>query len=380
MDMNYDIYILTPGGVEGIAGDEVCELGCRVEYVERGLVKARGSIRDVINLNLWGRTFTMVLLGVCEGEFRDLDDIVRTVSRADFTPYFRDGYSFAVRCSRAGEHSFTSIDAAREVGGVIHRSLLDSGLDIRVDLDNPTIEFILRIHEDRFHLGVNTSGEGLNRRGYRVYSHPAALNPVLASAMIRLLGWRGEKILIDPMSGGATIPIEAVLKALEHPPGLYRERHPLADIPFIGEDEYLRAREEALKRRKKSSSEIAYAVEISEKHLSGGVRNAESAGVRENIRFILGDSTRLSKYVEEGDYIYAFNPPYGIRGTRREALPRLYRETLKELARVGAGRGAIITAAEKILGSIVKSLQMKISRRIRVMHGGLETTIYIIET
>ena len=372
------IYLLTPGGLERIASKEVKSLIGKVDYVERGLIKTHGDIRDLIRLNIWGRTITRVLLGLCEGEFKSLNDILNQISNVNFKLFFKDNYTFAVRCSRAGQHDFTSIEAASKVGSIINDSLSKAGMNVKVDLENPTVEFLLRIHENYFHFGINTSGEGLNKRGYRVYSHPAALNPVIAAGMILTLEWDGKPILIDPMCGGCTIPIEGVMTALNYAPGLYRAYHKIIDLPMVDREEYIRYREEAIKSRKHVKHEISYAVDISKKHINGGIRNAESAGVKSYIRFITGDSRRLNKYIEYDNYVFAFNPPYGIRMTRREAIPILYRETLESLYNVGAKSGIIITPETNLLTKLARNVGFRIKQIFNVTHGGLKTFIHVL--
>ena len=372
--------ISTPGGLEDVASSEVSRFARNVSVLDTGLIRAEGDEHSVARLNIWGRTFTRVLIGVCEGELRDLNDVVREVYNAgdEVLKFFRDGHTFAVRCDRSGKHGFTSVDAAREVGGAIHRMALSAGLDVKVNLDSPTVEFVLKIRGDRFYLGVNSSGEGLNRRGYRVYSHPAALNPVIAAAMVMMLGWGGEDMLVDPMCGGATIPIEAAMIALNYAPGLYRGRHPLVDVPFIEPEVYWAERRRALESRRGPDRKVAYAIDISRKHLEGGIRNAESAGVRGAIEFIEGDSRRLTRYLERGSYWFATNPPYGIRMTRREALPSLYRGVLSSLREVGAERGAVITSETSVLEDAAQRSGYGIVEKRRVMHGNLETYVYIL--
>jgi len=378
--MNFPIYLLTPGGLERIASKEVKSLVGKVDYVERGLIETHGNVRDLIRLNIWGRTITRVLLGLCKGEFKSLNDLLNQISSIDFKPYFKDNYTFAVRCSRAGQHDFTSIEAASKVGSIINDSLAKANMNVKVDLKNPTVEFLLRIHENYFHFGINTSGEGLNKRGYRVYSHPAALNPVIAAGMILTLEWNGTPTLIDPMCGGCTIPIEGVMTALNYAPGLYRTYHKIVDLPMIDKEEYVKYREEAVKSRKHVDHELSYAVDISKKHIDGGIKNAESAGVKPYIKFIIGDSRKLSKYLEYGNYVFAFNPPYGIRMTRREAIPILYKETLESLYNVGAKSGVVITSETHLLIKLAKSIGYKIERRFNVMHGNLKTYIHILKS
>ncbi len=373
------ILALTPGGLEKISVDEIRKIIGKSVNVERGQVSFYGDYVDAIKLNILCRTITRVLICIDEGSFKDLNDLARKISRLDFKIYFKDGYSFAVRCSRTGTHDFTSIDAARVVGGVIHNSLLSQNMKIRVDLNEPDIEFHLRIRDDRYQLCIDTSGEGLNRRGYRVYSHPAALNPVIAAAMIQILNWNGSKILVDPMCGGGTIPIEACMIVRKIPPGVFRGAHPIIKLPVISEDEYWRIREDAIRKKLDINDILCFGIDAGKKYIDGSILNASSAGVKENIKFICGDSRRLEKLIPDDQYFFAFNPPYGIRLTRIKAIPELYNSILKSLKNIGGFEGIIITAAESAMRKAIKNANYNILRIYKVMHGNLETTIFHIQ-
>lgn len=91
-----------------------------------------------------------------------------------------------------------------------------------VDKENPDVMFQLHIYRDEAQLFIDSSGESLHKRGYKLRNHPAPINEVTAAAMIKLSGWNGECDFIDPMCGGATLLVEAAMQALNIPAGFYR--------------------------------------------------------------------------------------------------------------------------------------------------------------
>ena len=93
-----------------------------------------------------------------------------------------------------------------------------------VDKENPDVQFHVHIHKDNAILYLDSSGESLHKRGYKVSTHPASINEITAAAMVALSGWDGNCDLIDPMCGGGTILIEAAMQALNIPAGYYREK------------------------------------------------------------------------------------------------------------------------------------------------------------
>lgn len=69
------------------------------------------------------------------------------------------------------------------------------------------------IMNDRVQLYLDTSGQGLHKRGYRAVGNDAPLRETLAAAMVQLTRYRGREFLWDPFCGSGTIPIEAALIA-----------------------------------------------------------------------------------------------------------------------------------------------------------------------
>ncbi len=368
-------YIVTISkGIAEISAGEVRDIiGVKPEIGDN-ILFFKSKVDDIVRLVLLGRTIYKVIHILDMGVFNSLEDIARKVEKLDFRPFGGD-YKFALRTTRYGEHEFTSLDANRVVGASIYRALKRSGYRPEVDLTYPDIEYVLRIIGDQYIFGVNLVGDGLHIRGYRVYNHPASIKTSLAAAMVLLSGFKEENI-IDPMAGGGTIPIEAALIKYRIPPGIFRGEHPLIKIPFYGEDLYYSIRSETLNQviHKEYGGEIIYN-DISTRHFIGAMRNAESAGVKKYIKFYNHDARELTKYIDLSGGIAIFNPPYGIRMTRRDAIEDLYRDVINELKLLDIDKLVVITSEYRLLKKALYENGYNIIKHYMVLHGKLTAHI-----
>jgi len=373
----YEYIITINNGLSEISSEEVYRITGRKPYSNENILRFKGSEDDAYKLIIWGRTIHRVLLLIDEGVFNDMDDLSNKIGRTDLQEYFKKGSKFALKTTRYGEHSFTSIDVNKVIGGVIHSKLISLNMDPKVDLENPDIQFILRIIDDKYMFTVNLSGESLHVRGYRKYNHPASIKTSIASAMILLSGWRDQD-LIDPMAGGGTIPIEAAMIKYRYAPGLYRDHHPIINIPIFDEERYMAYRREAYELRinDRLDTKIIYN-DISKRYLEGAMLNARSAYVDKYIDFYLYDARMLSKYnikIDE-DFIVVSNPPYGIRMTRDKIIPRLYGEVVNELSVLGCSKIVVITSSWRYMLSALEKNGFKIVKKLKIKHGKLDTFI-----
>ncbi len=372
----YEYIITINSGLEQISASEVKGITGRNVKIGDNILRLNGSEEDGYKLILWGRTIHRVLLLIDEGEFTDLDDLGWRVERIDFRSYFKRGLRFALKTNRYGEHDFTSLDVNRVIGGVINRKLRLQDLDPKVDLDNPDIQFIMRVINDKYMLAVNLVGESLHVRGYRRYNHPVAIKTSIAAAMILLSDWNDEDF-IDPMAGGGTIPIEAALYKYRYAPGLYRKTHPIINIPIFNPELYYKYRENAEESKLDNLDINILYNDISRKYMDGAIINASSAGVDKFIKFLNFDVRYLHKYhipLRDG-FIAVFNPPYGIRMTRDKAIPSLYRDVVNTLVNLGCKRIITITASWRSMIDAFEYSSVKLVRRIQVKHGQLDTFI-----
>ncbi len=365
-------YATLPPGLEEVSAKEIEGFGGKVTEIRRnrGRVFFEGDLELMAKLNYMARTIERVMILLEVERFESLDDIYRIVRNLDLD-WIKPDQSFAIRPLRVGEHDFTSLDVGRVVGQAVIDSYMEArGVRLRVNLDEPDVIIRVDVIFDEVYVGIDTTGdEALHRRGYRVYNHPAPLNPTIASAMVMLSKWRPEEILVDPMCGSATIPIEAGMIGKNLPP--QAKRRDFQFVRIFGYD-LLRKVIESMNFIDREMTLVG--VERFRRHLLGAKLNCREAGV--DVHLIQGDATEPC--LKEADVIIT-NPPYGLRIARKGLVERLYEGFLKS-AREMTERLAVITAEDRIFREKALKLDYVIEREIWVKYGGLDTRIFLLHT
>ena len=177
------------------------------------------------------------------------------------------------------------------------------------------------ILKDEAALLLDTSGEGLYKRGYRAVGVDAPLRETLAAAMVLLSRYRGKGPFRDPFCGSGTIPIEAALIAKNRAPGLNRS-FSAQKWPNLPSKLWLDAADEAMDKEYHGEYDIMgsdidpHAVEIARS-------NAVKADVEELVRFDVADAMKYSPPEPAGRIVT--NPPYGERLMEKQEAEDLYR-------------------------------------------------------
>ncbi|MEM4285860.1 MAG: THUMP domain-containing protein [Candidatus Nitrosocaldus sp.] len=264
-----------------------------------------------------------------------LNTIYRNILALDLN--LDEGVRFRVTSERLGRHEFTSIDVQRIAG----KAIVDR-FSSKVDLEHYDVEVRVDVVGEQCIVGVALTRESLHKRGYRVFDHPAALKASIAYAMLRLAEPRAGNILVDPMCGSGTIPIEAALAM------------PTLNLELYGFD-------------------------VNTIYIDGAKANAESAGVGRLIKFMCYDCRMLDRIVTPDRIVT--NPPYGIRMEPSIGLRNLYMGFAKASYRamVDGGRIVVITLKHGLMKSMLTSSGFNIIKSIPVMHGDLWTHIIVGE-
>lgn len=344
------LYTVNPG-IEDIAAEEItAEIGGRVKYE-----KMSGHVYHVVDnvrleaiyrLRSINRAFILLFESRVGSRVNDLirlkEELMSSLETIHYyiTPYT----TFAVDTERLGNHEYTSIDISRIVGEIIIKKVEEkTGTRPAVNLRTPHIIVHVLVKDEYFFLGVSLTGSrSLHRRGYRIYDHPAALKPTLAYAMLTLSGTMDKQIIVDPMCGGGTIPIEAALI------------HEEASI---------------------------YGYDQNPRHIRGAKLNAYASGVYAKVLFGVWDARRLHEiFNNDVDHIIS-NPPYGIRYGDPVAVRRLYRDFLDSAYKAlkSGGRLTIITTEYNFVLRKAGDRGFKIVHERTVQHGGLYPKIVVLE-
>ncbi|MEM1546429.1 MAG: tRNA (guanine(6)-N2)-methyltransferase [Candidatus Methanomethylicia archaeon] len=372
----YDLVATTNWGLEDICGEEVRRITKYNIDVDVNKIFFRGNIEDIYIINMTSRTIHKLIIVLYRGRFNDLNDIYKIAKNLSYVEYIKPDQSFAIRTVRTGSHDFTSIEAAAKIGkGVIDSYMMDTGVRLKVNLDRPDIEVLCLIRNEELIIGINTTGDSLHRRGYRVYNHPAALKSTIASAMLMYSKWRGEPVL-DPMCGGGTIIIEAALMARNIPILKFRRDYAFRKLKIHDENLYKKISELVWSKVNYGYYEI-YGFEISPKHIHGAYENLVSADVNDTVKLFLRDAIKIDSYIDLDPKYIIVNPPYGLREKRTGYVEELYRKFLESISDIYSGLTlTLITAAKQKFLKTALEIGIKIIDVRHVMHGRLETAVF----
>lgn len=232
-----------------------------------------------------------------------------------------------------------------------------------IDTQNPDIIVHVHINQNKCSVSLDSSGESLHKRGYRIAHGEASLNEVLAAGMILTTGWNGNSDFVDPMCGSGTLPIEAALIARNIPPGKYRRT-----FAFQNWKDYNRELFDTIKSDYKlhEFKHQIYASDISSKAISITQNNARRAMVFKLINFKTANFKDLDLQLNQATII--FNPPYGER-LKVISIDELYQMIGERLKHQYAGNTAWILSGA--LDSI-KHIGLRASTKKELYNGALQ--------
>ena len=309
-------------GLEKLVGDEVKKLGLRDVRVENGRILCRGTDADAARLNLHLRCGARVLLVLGEFpavSFEELFQGTRAIAWEDYLP--RDA-AFPVK----GYSISSQLHSVPACQSIIKKAMVER-LKSRYRMEQfpetgTKYQVRFSIFKDRAAICLDTSGEGLYKRGYRAVGVEAPLRETLAAAMVLLSRYRGKDPFCDPFCGSGTIPIEAALIAKNRAPGLDRS-FDAQKWAFLPSRIWMDAADEAMDQEFHSSYDI-WGGDIDPRAIDIARDNARKAGVEDTVRFEVADMRSFRRDSEFGQLVT--NPPYGERLMEKQEAEVLYRD------------------------------------------------------
>lgn len=310
-------------GLEKLVGEEIDALGYkRIETIDgRVTFEAPPSAVAVCNINF--RFAERLYINMGSFPATTFEQLFQGVKSIAWEEYVGEYDAFPVKGHSIKSKLFSIPDCQKiikksivtRLEGVYGRKMFpETGVTYKIEF------FILN---DKATLMIDTSGEGLHKRGYRTEANLAPIRETLAAAMVALSRPRDEVILVDPCCGSGTIPIEAALMDMNVAPGINRS-FAAENFPAFPDEMWNTAREQARSRERAPVRKI-FGFDIDEEALNIARNNARRAGT-EHIVFERKDARQFSSPIPDARGTIVCNPPYGERLMDKESAYKLYRD------------------------------------------------------
>lgn len=339
-----ELIVTTAFGLEAVVAREIRQLGYEDITVDNGKVTFTSDETAICRTNLWLRTAGRVLIKVGEFKATTFDELFEQTKALPWADWLPEGANFPVQGKSVNSKLFSVSDCQAIVKKAIVEKMKQKYHRSWFEEQGPCYPIEVALLKDVATLTIDTSGAGLHKRGYRKLQAEAPLRETLAAAMILLSRWSPDRVLIDPLCGSGTIPIEAAMIGQNIAPGLQRS-FAFNDWPNIPSILWRRARDEAEDLADRGRVLRIIGTDISQEVLSLARYHARRAGVEGQIHFQQQPVMELRSRYKFG-YVIC-NPPYGERlGEIREA-EILYREMRKSFRGLETWSFYVITAHPK---------------------------------
>jgi putative N6-adenine-specific DNA methylase len=313
-------------GIEAIVAEELRKLGYNNLDVKDGKVTFKAPVSGICRANMWLRCADRVFLKMGEFEAETFDQLFEGTKAIAWERWIPKDAAFPVTgsCIRSKLMSISDCQSIIKKA-VVERLKQRYKLNIFPETGQ-RYKIVFWILKDQVILAIDTSGDGLNKRGYRRRPTAAPLKETLACALLYISRWSDEKPLIDPFCGSGTIPIEAAMMGLNIAPGINRR---FDAVHWSGIDSKLwnESADEARDLINHGNRLKIYGYDIDSEAIEACHFHAKEAGVDKMLHFQVRDMKQTSSRFEYG--VIVTNPPYGERLGEKSENVLLYRDMNK---------------------------------------------------
>lgn len=310
-------------GLEAVTKREIYDLGYEITRVEDGRVTFEGDAEAVCRANMFLRSAERILLLL--GRFRALtyDELFENIKAIPWEDYIPKNGRFWVKKASSIKSKLFSPSDIQSIAkkAMVERMKQSCHLDWFPE-DGAPYPVRIFLLKDEVMVTLDTSGDSLHKRGYRLATGKAPLTETLAAALLMLTPWKKDRILVDPFCGSGTFPIEAALMAANIAPGINRSFTAEEWTNFIPPNLWYEAAEEAREMEDTDIMVDIQGYDIDAEVLKAARENAKRAGVDHLIHFQQRTAENL-RHPKKYGFIVT-NPPYGERMEEKEALPEIY--------------------------------------------------------
>ena len=399
----YSMLAKTFKGLEQVLAQELIELGANDVQIERRAVSVKGDKALLYRANLSLRTASRVLVPVAQGQLKlkngtsklkPEDWLYELVKAVNWSLYMTENTTFAIDATVYSETFRNSRFVTYRVKDAVADYWQErAGKRPNVKVTDPELYINVHIGAERVTVSLDSSGESLHKRGYRVANTEAPINEALAAGMLLLAGWKGQSDFYDPMCGSGTIPIEAALIARNIAPGVFRQSFAFEkwldfDAELWSEIYNDDSHEREFHHKIYGSDASFYAIQQATKNVkSAGVqRDVELKQIRleeiiapfngkcqiSNVKSPYSEADRSTEgrlEMSNASPLVMLNPPYGERLASNKDMELLYGKIGTALKHQFAGSTAWIISSND---AAMKCIGLKPSKKLHLLNGELD--------
>ena len=380
---NFSMLAKTFKGLEEVLAQELIELGANDVLIERRAVSFRGDKALLYRANLCLRTASRVLVPIATGKFKIRNEkskikpedwLYELVKGIDWAQYMTVDTSFAIDATVYSETFRNSRFVTYRVKDAIADYwTLKEGKRPNVSTQEPELLVNVHIANEQVTVSLDSSGESLHKRGYRVANTEAPINEALAAGMLLMAGWKGQSDFYDPMCGSGTLLIEAALIARNIAPGVFRQSFAFEKWRDFDAELWSDIYNDDSAEREFTHK--IYGSDASFYAIQQAAKNIKSAGVQKDIELrqirmeeIKSSNLQISQSSNPSP-IVMLNPPYGERLASNKDMEELYAKIGTALKHQFTGATAWIISSN---AAAMKCIGLKPTKKYRLLNGELD--------
>jgi len=368
----FQVFAPCPQGLDDALAGELRDLGFADARAGRAGAHFSTDWNGVLRANLYSRLATRILAQVAQETVTSEEELYALARATPWERWFGAEQTLRVDTSavRSPMQSLQFCNL-RAKDGICDRLREREGERPSIDTVRPDARVHVFLSESTATLYLDTSGESLFKRGWRLDKGEAPLRENLAAGMLVLAGWDAATPLLDPFCGSGTLVIEAALKSLRVPPGISR---PFAFERLRGHQErrWFDLKEDARAKILKEVPATLAGADIDPRAIEAARLNADRAGLTEEaVYFEVADARDTCPLDERAGAIIT-NPPYGERLELAENAT-LWPEWATTLKREFNGWKMHMITNDL---DLPKKLRLNPSRRTPLYNGALECRLF----
>ena len=352
-------------GLEGVLAQELIELGADNVQQERRAVSFSGDLAMMYKANFALRTASKILKPIYTFTAKDADEVYNELKKVNWEQYMSLSTSFAIDATVYSETFRHSRYVTYRVKDAIADWFMER-YDKRPSVQIADADLLLDVHiaQSKVTISLNSTGESLHKRGWRVAMTEAPINACLAAGMILMTDWRGESDFYDPMCGSGTLLIEAAMIAQNIAPGICRQSFAFEKWKDFDRNLYEEIYNDD--SREKEFTHHIYGSDNSFYAVRAANENLKNAGVARSVTVRQIRMQELPEF-NKGSLI-VMNPPYGERIEPKDIF-QLYDEIGTTLKHKAVGCTAWIISSNE---DALRHIGLKPSKKVPLLNGDLE--------